>query len=87
MWSCLPCGMELVLEKNQNVLPIQCEIMNRNNELDEFKKDKLNYERLEYDSALTIQNKWKSLIKRRLYSEIKLHKIKLQNLHRLLKES
>lgn len=84
MWNCLPCGMELILEKNQNVLPIQCEIINRH---DELEKEKLCCQRLEYDSALTIQNKWKSLIKRRLYAEIKLHNIKLQNLHRLLKES
>lgn len=87
MWNCLPCGMELVLEKNQNILPIQCKIMNRNDELDELEKEKSDCQHLEYDSALIIQNKWKSLIKRRLYSEIKFHNIKLQDLHRLLKES
>lgn len=87
MWNCSPCGMELILEKNQNILPIQCEIMNRHEELDECNKEKLDVQRLEYDSALIIQNKWKSLIKRQLYTEIKLHSRKLQKLHRLLKES
>lgn len=83
MWNCLPCGMELILEKNQNILPIQCEIIDRY-EVDESKME--DSKRLEYDSALRIQKQWKNLIKRRIYTEIEFHSVKLQNLHRLLKE-
>ena len=86
MWNCLPCGIELALEKNTNPLPIQCEIMNRHE--DDSPQSKNSYHNpSQHKCALIIQKKWKALYTRRLCAEIRFHHDKLKNLHRLLKEN
>ena len=74
-----------MLEKNQNALPIQCEIMNRHEH--EKSKDNLVHDRVKNESAHTIQKQWKILNTRRICAKIRVYNDKVQSLHHLLKET